>query len=109
MLSRLAGSLVPTRLMTLILITGPGVRLVKDVLLARVDNFFLEHALFLHRVVVVGHGLWRWQLAHAVRALFQVRLMSALFKVVVRDLLLLYLLGQAWLIDVLGRALSNGV
>ena len=91
----------------MILIAG-AMRLVKDVLLARVDNFLLEHALFLHRVVV-DRGLRRWQLAHAVGALLQVRLMSALFMVIVRDLLLLYLLGMAWLVDVLGRALSIGV
>ena len=65
-LSLLAWALVPAGVLTLILIAG-GLRSVKDVFLARVDDFLLEHALFLHRAVV-DYGLgWR-----------QVRLLDAI-------------------------------
>ena len=56
--SWLTWAFVPTGLLTLILNAGAR-RSVKDVLLARVDDFLLEHALFLHRTVV-GDGLgWK--------------------------------------------------
>ena len=85
-LSRLTWAFFPTGLLTLILIAG-GLRAVKYVLLARVDNFLLEHALFLHRDVV-DNGLGWWQMG----------LVSAL--AIIRDLFLLYLLASAWLVDV---------
>ena len=58
-LSWFTWAFVSTGLLTLILVAG-GLRSVKDVLLARVDDFLLEHALFLHRAVV-DDGLGRRQ------------------------------------------------
>ena len=98
-LSWFTWAFVSTGLLTLILVAG-GLRSVKDVLLARVDDFLLEHALFLHRAVV-DDRLWRRQvrLLDAIWALFQVGLVPALFMVIIRDLFLLYLLAPAWLFD----------
>ena len=98
-LSLLAWAFVPAGVLTLILIAG-GLRSVKDVFLARVDDFLLEHALFLHRAVI-DYGLgWRQvRLLDAVGALFQMGLVSALFMVIIGDLFLLYLLAPAWLFD----------
>ena len=97
--SWLTWAFVPTGLLTLILIAG-GLRSVEDVLLARVDDFLLEHALFLHRAVV-DDGLGRRQvrLLDAIGALFQVGLVPALFMAIIGELFFLYLLAPAWLFD----------